>query len=277
MKLQALSAAALLLALPAFAQQLDLPKPSLAAKVSQVAGVTEISLEYSSPAVRGRDVFGSVVPFGEVWRSGANSCTKITFSKEVQIGGRSVPAGTYCLFTVPRKDKWTFIINKDATQWGAFQYKDSLDVARMEVTPEAIPPRERLVYIFSGASDDGVRLDLEWDRTRASLPIRLGTAAQAASAIAGLERSGWRPYNSAAQWELQRKDYATGLRLVETSLKLHEDPSNLWTKAQLLAGNGQTRDARTVASRALELGKKDANFEARPEVEEALAKWGKER
>jgi hypothetical protein len=273
MKVKALAAAALVLSLPALGQQLDLPKPSLAAKVSQFVGVTEISLDYSSPAARGRGVFGGIVPFGEVWRSGANSCTKISFSKEVSIGTTAVPAGTYSLFTIPKKDKWTFIINKDSTQWGAYSYKDSLDVARVEATPESIPQRERMAYIFTGASDDGVRLDLEWDKTRASLPIKVGTDKQAAAAIAGLERGGWRPYNAAAQWELQRKDYAAGLRLVDTSLKLHEDSSNLWTKAQLLAGNGQTRDARTVAQKALELGKKDQDFEAGPEIEQALAKW----
>jgi Protein of unknown function (DUF2911) len=262
-----------LVALPAFAQQLDLPKPSLAAKISQTVGVTEISLDYASPAARGRQVFGSVVPFGEVWRSGANSCTKITFSKDVTVGTTAVPAGTYCLFTIPRKEKWTFIINKDSTQWGAYTYKDSLDVARTEVTPESIPARERLAFIFSDASDDGVKLDLEWDKTRASLPIKVSTDKQAAAAIAGLERNGWRQYNAAAQWELSKKEYAAGLRLVETSLKLHEDSANLWTKAQLLAANGQTRDARTLGQKALDLGKKDPNFEGAAEMEASLAKW----
>jgi hypothetical protein len=271
--LQTLAAALSLAALPALGQQLDLPKPSLAAKVSQVAGVTEISLDYSSPAARGRPVFGGVVPFGEVWRSGANACTKITFGKEVTVGSGNVPAGTYCLFTIPRKDKWTFIVNKDSTQWGAYGYKDSLDVARVEVTPETIPARERLAFVFSNASDDGVRLDLEWDKTRASLPIKLGTDKQAAAAIAGLERSGWRPYNSAAQWELAKKDYAAGLRLVDLSLKLHEDASNLWTRAQLLAGNGQKAEARATAQKALELGKKNANFEEGGEIQAALATW----
>ncbi|HEY2030928.1 MAG TPA: DUF2911 domain-containing protein [Myxococcales bacterium] len=260
-------------ALPAFAQQFELPRPSLSAKISQTAGLTEIALEYSSPAARGRNVFGGVVPFGEVWRTGANSCTKISFSKDVRIGSAQVPAGTYCLFTLPNKDRWTFIVNKDSTQFGAFTYKQALDVARVDVTPESIPPRERMTFIFTGANDDGVRLDLEWDRTRASLPIKLETAAQADKAIAGLERSGWRSYNSAAQWELDKKDYAAGLRLVETSLKLNENAQNLWTKAQLLEGKGQTQDARSLAQRALDLGKKDPNFEAGPEIQTALARW----
>jgi hypothetical protein len=273
MNVKALALLGLCASLPAAAQQFELPRPSLAAKVSQTVGLTEIALDYSSPAARGRAIFGGVVPFGQVWRTGANSCTKISFSKEVRIGAASVPAGTYCLFAIPNKDRWTFIVNKDATQWGAYSYKEALDVARVDVTPSVVPPRERMAFIFSDATDDGVRLDLEWDRTRAGLPIQVGTQAQAAQAIAGLERGGWRPYNAAAQWELAKKDYASGLRLVETSLKLNENAQNLWTKAQLLAGSGQGKDARALAQRALELGKKDPNFEAAPEIQEALAKW----
>lgn len=261
------------MALPAFAQQFELPRPSLSAKVSQTAGLTDIALEYSSPAVRGRTIFGGVVPFGEVWRTGANSCTKITFSKEVQIGQAAVPAGSYCLFTIPNRDRFTFIVNKDATQFGAFSYKQALDVARVDVKPESIPPRERMAFVFSDATDDAVRLDLEWDRTRASLPIKLETAAQADKAIAGLERTGWRPYNSAAQWELAKRNYAAGLRLVETSLRLNDNAQNLWTKAQLLEAQGRTKEARTLAQRALEMGKQDPNFEGAPEIQAALAKW----
>jgi hypothetical protein len=271
--MKAAFALALCTALPAFAQQFELPRASLSAKVSQTAGLTDIALEYSSPAARGRKIFGGVVPYGEVWRTGANTCTKITFSKEVRIGSAQVPAGAYCLFTIPNKDRFTFIVNKDATQFGAFSYKQALDVARVDVTPENIPPRERMTFIFSGASDDGVRLDLEWDRVRASLPIKLETAAQADKAIAGLERNGWRSYDSAAQWELDRKDYAAGLRLADTSLRLNENAQNLWTKAQLLQGQGNTRDARTLAQRALDLGKKDPNFGAAQDIQTALARW----
>jgi hypothetical protein len=273
MNVKALAACLIGVAVPALGQQLDLPKPSLPAKISQTVGVTEISLDYSSPAARGRAVYGSLVPFGDVWRAGANGCTKITFSKEVTVGTANVPAGTYCLFAIPKKDKWTFIINKDSTQWGAYTYKDSLDVARAEVTPETIPLRERMAFIFSDANDDGVKLDLEWDKTRASLPIKLLTAKQGAAAVASLERNGWRYYNAAAAWELSQKEYATGLRLADVSLKLHEESTNLWTKAQLLAANGQTKDARALGQKALDLGKKEPNFEGTTEMTETLAKW----
>jgi hypothetical protein len=260
-------------ALPAAAQQLEVPRPSLGAKVSQVAGLTEISLDYSSPAARGRTVFGGLVPFGQVWRTGANAATKITFSKEVQIGGKALPAGTYALFTIPDKDRWTFIVNKDSNQFGAFQYKQAEDVLRVEAKPEAIPPRERMTFLFSDTTDEGTRLDLEWDRTRASLPIRVSTDQQVTLSIANLERTGWRPYNSAANWLLQKKDYEGAARLAEESLKLREEWGNVWTKAQILAAQGKFREARPLAERAQALGAKDPNFFAAEEVKKALAEW----
>ena len=268
--------AALLLcaALPAAAQQLDLPRPSLGAKVSQTVGLTEISLDYSSPAARGRAVFGNVVPFGQVWRTGANSATKITFSKDVQIGGKSVAAGSYALFTLPGKDSWTVIVNRDFNQFGAFSYKEGEDVVRVEVKPETIAPRERMTFVFSETSDDATRLDLEWERTRVSLPIRVGTEQQALASIAALEKGGWRPWNQAAAYLLQRKDYDGGLRLVDQSIKLSEQWSNVWTRAQLLAGKGQVREARAAAERAQQLGAKDPqNFNAADDVKKALAEW----
>ncbi|HZR10074.1 MAG TPA: DUF2911 domain-containing protein [Myxococcales bacterium] len=261
-------------ALPSAAQQLELPRPSLGAKVSQTVGLTDVSVDYSSPAARGRVIFGGVVPFGQVWRAGANAATRIVFSKDVQIGGKTVAAGAYALFAIPAKDRWTFIVNKDAGQFGAFQYRQAEDVVRVEVKPEAAPFRERMSFIFSETTDEGTRLDLEWERTRASLPLRVGTAEQAAASIAGLTRNGWRPWNAAASYMLARKDYDSGLRLVDASLRLREDWQNTWTKAQLLAGQGKIREARAMAERAQELGSKDpANFAAADEVKKALAEW----
>lgn len=272
MKLPALLIAAF--AVPAAAQQIDLPRPSPAAKVSQTVGLTEVSVDYSSPAARGRAIFGGVVPFGEVWRTGANSATKIAFSKDVQIGGKTVPAGAYALFTLPEKDRWTFILNKDADQFGAFSYKEGQDLLRVEVRPEAAPMRERMAFIFSDTTEDGTRLDLEWERTRASLPIRMATAEQVAASISALERGGWRQWNDAAVYLLSKKDYEGGLRLVDASLRLREEWRNAWTKAQLLAGQGKQREARAMAERAQQLGAKDpGSFFAADNVSKALREW----
>ena len=193
-----LPAAALLVCGSAEAQQLELPRPSPTAKVSQMVGLTEISVDYSSPAAKGRKVFGGLVPFGQLWRTGANAATKITFSKDVTIEDKPVPAGTYALFSIPTATGWTLILNKNPNQGGTEQYKQDLDLARFSVKAQASAMRERLTFLFSNTTDSTTSLDLEWEKVRVSLPIKAGTDAQVAANIKGLETGAWRPWNSAA-------------------------------------------------------------------------------
>jgi hypothetical protein len=157
---------------PATEKKEEKPRPSPAASVSQTVSLTKISIDYSSPAVKGREIFGKLVPYGQVWRTGANEATRITFSNDVTVGGTKLAAGTYGLFTLPTESGWTFIFNKTSKQWGAYEYKQADDVARVPAArPEAIPARERMTFIFSDTNELNTRLDLEWDKTRVSLPI----------------------------------------------------------------------------------------------------------
>jgi hypothetical protein len=146
--------------------------PSPAAKVSQQVGTAEVTVEYSSPGVKKRKIFGELVPYDKLWRTGANASNKVTFTKDVQVGGKTVPAGTYNLLTIPGKKSWTVILNKDTTINASMdKYKEDQDVARLIVTPKAIPARERMAFIFSDVTDDAVNLDLEWDKVRIRIPI----------------------------------------------------------------------------------------------------------
>jgi Protein of unknown function (DUF2911) len=160
----------------ASAQDITLPSLSPAAKVSQTVGLTEITVEYSSPAVKGRPVFGSLVPYGEVWRAGANMATKITFSKDVSFAQTQVPAGTYAFFVIPQKSgAWNVIINKDFNQGGSSNYKKELDVVRVDVKPEMIPSRERLAFGFANFTVDQGFITLEWEKVRLSVPFKTQT------------------------------------------------------------------------------------------------------
>jgi hypothetical protein len=275
MKMRLLTLALAFLPGVALAQQLDLPRPSPLGKVSQVVGMTEIAVEYSSPAVRGRKVFPEVVPYDKLWRTGANSATKITFSKDVQVAGKPVPKGTYAIFTIPGKNEWTVILNKNPDQGGTDQYKQELDALRFTAKPKAIPHREHLTFTFGDFNDNGATLDLEWDKLRVEIPIKVDTDKQAAAAIAGLEDAPWRLYNQAARYELDKKDYDKGLELVDKSLKLKEDWLNNWTKAQLLAAKGKYKDAYPFAEKANELGAKTQNFFFAEDVKKALTEWKK--
>ncbi len=142
---RALSFVAAVVSLPALAQATT-PQASPAGTASGAAGAAKISIEYHRPSARGREIWGALVPYGEVWRLGANEATTIAFSGPVKVEGKDVPAGTYSLFAVPGKDKWTFILNKTAKQWGAFKYQQSEDLLRFDVVPQPGSPVEMMTF-----------------------------------------------------------------------------------------------------------------------------------
>jgi len=269
-------ATSLLSVSPAFAQQLELPRPSPGVKTTARVGLTDITIDYSSPGVKGRKIWGGLLPYDKLWRTGANAATKITFSKDVIVGDKPAPAGTYSVFTIPGKAVWTVILNKDADA-STGSYKQEQDLLRLQVKPARIPPRERLTFTFANTTDDGTSLDLEWEKLRVSLPIKVGTADQAMANIKSAVESGWRPYNAAARYLLdQKKDYDTAMKYADQSIAIQEEWFNVWTKAQLLAAKGQKKDALVQAKRAEELGNKNPQgFFLGDEVKKAVKDWAK--
>ena len=269
-------AASLLFASSASAQ-LDLPRPSPQAKVSQVIGLTEITVDYASPAVKGRPIWGTLVPYDQMWRTGANSATKITFSKDVTFGGKPVPAGTYALMTIPSKGAWTVILNKKLDQSGtARDYKADQDFVRFQVQTKAAPHRERLAFLFSDFTDDKGSLDLEWDKLRVSIPIKVSTEEQALANIKKtLDGTSW-TYAFAARYTSEtKKDFDTALKYIDQSISLKEDWFNTWIKATIVAGMGKTKDAIALGEKAYALGQKAEFFFLEAEVKKTLAEWKK--
>src|SRR5277367_6398601 len=157
---------ALLVASSALAEtpKVEFPAPSPACTLKQRVGLTDVQIDYSRPNIKGREIFGSLVPYGQVWRTGANQATKIVFSTPVKLNGTEIPAGTYALMTIPGKDEWTIIINKGAEQWGAYKYDQKADVARIKATPLSIDkPIETFTIEFKDIHDDSSNLNLAWD------------------------------------------------------------------------------------------------------------------
>lgn len=263
---------------PAFAQ-MQLPPPSPAAKMSRTLGLTEISIEYSSPRVKNRKIWGELVPYGQVWRSGANAATTIAFSKDVTILDKAVPAGTYTLFTIPSKGAWTVILSKEVGQWGS-DYKPELDFMRLQIKPQAARHRERLAFVFGDfAGDDAITLSLEWEKLRLSIPIKVKTTAETAAMIKDIDSGIARQYNQVARYLLDRKDYDAGLRLIDKSIAVKEGWSNVWTKASLLAAKGNYREAYAHAEKAKQLGDKapPQSFFFEADVKKALVDWKNKR
>ena len=258
---------------------LDLPRPSPFAKVVQTVGLTDITVDYSSPGVKGRKIWGAVVPYDQMWRAGANSATKITFSRDVSFADRPVAAGTYAFFVIPTKGAWTVILNKKADQPGTGRdYKQADDLLRVQVTPKAAPFRERLAYAITDFTDDKASLELEWEKLRLAIPLAVQTSAQALANINSAVDGTWRTYANAARYLLDsKKDYDTGMKYIDQSLALKEDWYNVWIKAELQAAKGNTKDARATGEHAYELGKKSDGFFLEGEVKKTLEEWKKKK
>lgn len=271
----ALTLFCLALSARAGAQELLLPRPSPNAKLTQTVGLTDITIEYSAPTVKGRKIWGDLVPYDKLWRAGANAATKVTFSRDVKIVGRSVPAGSYAFFAIPTKKTWTIVFNKDTAQPGTgTAYKSELDVLRVTVTPTAIPMRERLGYQILDFTDNKATLTLEWEKLRVAIPVEVDTDAVVAANIQTYSGETWRPYNNAARYMFEtKKDYDAGLQLVEKSLAVKEEWLNVWTKAQLLAAKGKYKEAYPLAQRANDLGGKSPQFFFAEDVKKALVDW----
>ncbi|MEW5849589.1 MAG: DUF2911 domain-containing protein [Myxococcota bacterium] len=269
-----LSAFCFLNAAPALAQ-LELPQPSPGAKVSQRVGLTDISVDYSSPGVKGRKIWGELVPHDKPWRTGANASTKITFSRDVSFGGKPVPAGTYSLVTLPSASGWTVILSKELGLFsGGKPYDAKDDVVRVPAATSEIPMRERLTFIFSNTTDNSTSLDMEWEKLRVSVPITVDTAAQTQANIKSTLENAWRPHANAARYVAENnKDYDTALKYIDTSIGIQSTWFNNWIKADILAKKGKYAEARKYAQIAWDLGQKDPNFFFKDQVAKALEEW----
>ena len=148
------------------------------ASITETIGLTDVTVSYSCPGVKGRKIWGDLVPYDKVWRAGANEATKITFSGDVWVEGKKLPAGSYGFFVIPREKSWTVIFNKVADQWGAFEYNESEDALRLNITPQSRNFQEWLSYTFSDlkvnahGKNSGI-LNLNWEKVR--LPITIET------------------------------------------------------------------------------------------------------
>lgn len=279
---RAIAAAFLIAAVaaPALAQQLDLPRPSPKATVSQVVGLTDVTIAYCRPGVKGRMIWGDLVKYGEVWRTGANEATTITFSTDVAVAGNPVPAGTYGLFTIPGTGEWTVILNKGATQWGAYEYKQAEDLVRFAVKPQAAPFTERMTFSFPNTTMDATDVALAWEKVQISFPVKVDVnskvIADARAAIAAAKPDDWRTPLRAGVYCLDNNinlDEARGW--VGKSLAARETMYGLMAKARFAALDGNTTEAIAVIKKAIEVGKAATPPNDIAPAERLLAEWTK--
>ncbi len=254
----------------------DLPRPSPLAETYQRVGLTDLRISYSSPAAREREVWGGLVPWGEVWRAGANAATRLSVSTDFTFGGQAVPAGEYSLFIVPTADSFAFHLNTDSSGRGAYGYVADEDVAVATVTPTEAPARERMLYLFDNTTDSATHLTLDWAGMTAAVEIGVDTAALAQASIDATVGAAWRPHFNAGRYLFENGgDLAQAEGYLTTSIAVQSTWWNEWFMAQVLAGQGQHDRARTHYARAVELGANDAtwnNFFS-ADAEAAVATW----
>ena len=254
----------------------ELPTPSPKARVEQRVGLTDFAVEYSSPGVKKRAVFGTLVPYDKPWRTGANATTKLTASREFTFGDKKVPAGTYSVYTIPGKAAWTVVLSSHLDASGNDGFDAAKDVARVSVKPAPIKMRERLTFLFSATTDDSARLELEWEKVRVAIPLAVDTKGQAMANIDNAVNEAWRPQFASARYLLESGgDLDKALSLSDASIAVKPTWWNNWVRAQVLAKKGKLPDATAAGEKAQQLGTGDRIYEGffKADVAKAVGNW----
>ena len=239
------------------APKIEFPAASPACTIKQRVGLTDIEVVYSRPSMKGRQIFGSVVPFGSVWRTGANSATKITFSTPVKLNGTDIAAGTYALYTIPGENEWTIIINKGVGK-SCTQYDEKEDDVRLQTTPSYLSDTsiETLTIEFNHIRDDSSIMMLVWEKTVVPIKVELDLtsklAAQIETAMSAPE--GRKPYYQAAMFYYDHNlDLAKASQWVNAAIAEREAHYIVHLKAKILAKLGDKEGAIAAAKRSIEL------------------------
>lgn len=257
--------------------QIKTPAPSPSAKIMQTVGLTDIHVEYSRPGMKGRAIFGDLVPYGKVWRTGANAATKVTFSEDVQVEGKDLKAGSYAMFTTPGATSWDVHFFSHTTN-SAGGYGEAEAAAVVTVTPQALPfAVESFMIAFDGLHDNGGIMSLVWNKTLVPVSIATHTTKQAMASIdktlAGPTTGDY--YNAGVYLGSQGKDLDKALSYIQKAT--HGDSPRFWQvrqEAEVLAKLGKKKEAVMAAKKSLELAEKAGNMDYVKINKDNIAKWG---
>ena len=272
--------------------QVRVPRASPRASVSQTIGVTDISITYHRPAVKGRTIWGDppagstgestmddgrnrppnmpIVPYGRLWRTGANDATLFVVSDAVQINGQPLPAGEYSLHTIPGRDEWTIVFNGTANQWGSFNYDASKDLLRVKAKPQNVSEnQEYMSFNINPTSDSAAQVVIAWEKVRVPFTVAIKdvvatTLARAREAVSAAKSDDWQtPYQAATYAKTNKanddaeKWFEQSLRAIDEQLKVKESFQNLTRKLNTLIALGRNHEAIAVGETAIAVGKKE--------------------
>lgn len=261
------------------AQELELPQHSPGATVSQKFGLAEATVSYSRPSMKGRTIFGALVPYGQMWRTGANKCVNISFDKDVMINNQKVAAGTYSLFTIPDKTEWTIILNKNTEHWGTGSYKQEEDLMRFTVKPVTVAATESFTIDFANIKNNSATLQLYWETTKVSFDIvndyMEEAVANIKSSITAVQETHGL-YNSAAEFYLDNNlDVKQALEWAKKSVEVKERYWNVYTYAKALAANNMKTEALSAAEKSLKMAEEAKNVGMIDAINKSITEWNK--
>ena len=238
--------------------QLNLPLQSQAAKITQTIGITDITINYHRPLVNNRKVWGGLVPYGQVWRAGANLNTTITFANDVTIDGKPLAAGTYGLHMIPNEGDWTVIFSNQHTAWGSFTYKESEDALRVTVKPQPADFHNALTYDFKQLEPDSAVVVMSWDKLAVPFKVQVDVnkivEASLQNQLRGLSQYTWDGWDDAATYLVDNKvDLNEALKYENNSIQQEDRFENEMTKSRILAAMGQTAESEQAKQKALTL------------------------
>ena len=243
--------------------QIKTPAPSPTQTVKQDFGISSIELIYSRPGMKGRKIFGDLVPWNAVWRTGANSATRIKFNDDVMFGGQALKAGEYALYTVPGENEWEVIINKGSANWGT-DYKKEDDIFRVKVRPMKMDqPVETLTMQFGNVKPTSTDLQIMWDKTAVAVPITVEIDKKIMAQIDNSMNKDSRPYFQAAAYYLDNgKDLNQAVRWFDKAIE--QNPTGFYIyyqKASALAKLGRKDEAKAVAQKSMDMAREQNNMD----------------
>lgn len=245
-----------------------IPRTSQGALIKQIVGLSDVTISYHRPGVKGRAIWGGLLPYDEIWRVGANEPTLISFSDPVSVNGKSLKAGTYRLLVVPRTQEWSLIFNSETKNWGTV-YDSTFDVLTLSVKPMSGPHEEWMSFSFTDLTPSSATVTIAWEKIRLPFTVEFNTMGKIESAVGD-----WRLLNSAARFAMNEKGAeAKAMEWVDRSIAIEKNGSNLRTKAEILASQGKYAQAATLGQEAIALTKAqnpNANVNA---LEKMVSEW----
>ncbi len=271
--------AVLLMAAAVSQAQIKTPAPSPTAKLTQEVGLSNVTVEYSRPSAKGRKIFGDLVPFNEIWRTGANASTKVTFGDDATVGGNKVPKGTYALYTIPGEKTWTIIFHKNTSYWGTGgkDYKPEEDACRFEVAAQKSADLvETLTLDVTNLRNSGADIVLSWENTRVVIPFSFDTDSKVMADIknqmAGPSANTF--YQSARYYFEEKKDLPQALAWINTAME--KGGEKFWMmryKALILAEMGRYKEAIEAANKSSEIARAEDNQDYPRMNDKSVNEW----